>query len=94
MRAELAVSRRKLAEALGRPPELFAYPFGGREHITPRSRELVREAGFVCCAGCHGGVNPVKPDSSPVTVLLPVVVDASGSLNGPKVRCGNGPRGQ
>ncbi len=62
VRAELGVSRRKLAEALGRPPELFAYPFGGREHITPRSRELVREAGFVCCAGCHGGVNPVKPD--------------------------------
>jgi len=57
VRAELAVSRGKLAAELGAPATLFAYPFGGREHITPRSRELVREAGFVCCASCHGGLN-------------------------------------
>ena len=62
VRTDLEVSRRKLSEALGRPPDLFAYPFGGREHITPHSREMVREAGFVCCASCHGGVNPVNPD--------------------------------
>ena len=62
VRAELAVSRRKLAEALGTPSNLFAYPFGGQEDISPRSRELVREAGFVCCASCHGGTNTTAPD--------------------------------
>jgi peptidoglycan/xylan/chitin deacetylase (PgdA/CDA1 family) len=62
VRADLAASRWKLAEALGAPVRLFAYPFGGAEHITPAARELVREAGFICCASCHGGVNPATPD--------------------------------
>jgi peptidoglycan/xylan/chitin deacetylase (PgdA/CDA1 family) len=62
VRAELAVSRRKLAEALGNSTNLFAYPFGGREHMSSRSRELVREAGFVCCASCYGGTNAAAPD--------------------------------
>ena len=62
-RAELEVSKRKLNEQLGRPVRLFAYPFGGRENITERSLELVREAGFVCCASCCGGVN--APTASP-----------------------------
>lgn len=62
IRKELAVSRRKLSEELGTAAELFAYPFGGREHITPRSLELVRQAGFTCCAACHGGTNPVTPN--------------------------------
>jgi peptidoglycan/xylan/chitin deacetylase (PgdA/CDA1 family) len=61
-RADLATSRRKLADALGAPVRLFAYPFGGADHITPVARELVREAGFSCCASCHGGVNPTTPD--------------------------------
>ena len=61
-RAELAASRRTLAEATGTAVRLFAYPFGGTEHITPAAREWVREAGFVCCASCFGGVNPPTPD--------------------------------
>src|SRR6266704_6030614 len=39
-------------------------------------------------------VNPEKPVSSPVTRGLPGPVEPSGSLNGPNVRCGNGPLGQ
>jgi hypothetical protein len=61
-RAELEVSKRKLNEQLGRPVRLFAYPFGGRKNITERSRELVREAGFVCCASCCGGANVPTAD--------------------------------
>jgi peptidoglycan/xylan/chitin deacetylase (PgdA/CDA1 family) len=61
-RAELGLSARKLHEQLGSPPRLFAYPFGGRENITQRSLELVREAGFVCCASCCGGVNAPTAD--------------------------------
>jgi peptidoglycan/xylan/chitin deacetylase (PgdA/CDA1 family) len=62
VRAELTASRRKLTEATGAPVRLFAYSFGGTEHITPAARELVRAAGFVCCASCYGGVNPATPD--------------------------------
>jgi hypothetical protein len=58
VRAELEVSKRKLHEELGTPARLFAYPFGGRDNITAQSRELVREAGFVCCVSCFGGSNP------------------------------------
>jgi peptidoglycan/xylan/chitin deacetylase (PgdA/CDA1 family) len=56
--AELESSKGELHEQLGRSPTLFAYPFGGRDNISERSRALVRKAGFVCCAGCFGGVNP------------------------------------
>jgi peptidoglycan/xylan/chitin deacetylase (PgdA/CDA1 family) len=62
VRAELATSQRKLAAALGKPVRLFAYPFGGREHISPGSRELVRAAGFECCIACYGGLNSATPD--------------------------------
>jgi peptidoglycan/xylan/chitin deacetylase (PgdA/CDA1 family) len=62
IRAELARCRTKLQEALGVPPTLFAYPFGGRENISHPSLELVREAGFQCCLGDYGGVNPPVAD--------------------------------
>lgn len=56
--AELELSSRELREQLSHPTTLFAYPFGGRDNISERSRALVRKAGFVCCAACFGGVNP------------------------------------
>ena len=62
IRADLALAKRRLGEELGAPVQLFAYPFGGREHISAAARELVREAGFACCVSCHGGVNPRVPD--------------------------------
>lgn len=62
VRTELAKCRAKLEDALGVPPTLFAYPFGGRENISPASLDLVREAGFECCLGAFGGVNPPVAD--------------------------------
>jgi len=62
IRAELEISKQKVLAELGVAAELFAYPFGGREHITDLSRKLVREASFSCCASCHGGVNPPIAD--------------------------------
>lgn len=62
IRTELADCRGKLQTALGAPPTLFAYPFGGQEHISPESLDLVREAGFECCLGAFGGVNPPVAD--------------------------------
>jgi peptidoglycan/xylan/chitin deacetylase (PgdA/CDA1 family) len=62
IRSEFETSQRKLAEALGGPSPLFAYPFGGRQHISPGALQLVREAGFICCASCFGGENRASPD--------------------------------
>jgi peptidoglycan/xylan/chitin deacetylase (PgdA/CDA1 family) len=62
IRAEFEVSQRKFGDALGAPAQLFAYPFGGPEHINPRALQLVREAGFTCCVSAYGGVNGTTPD--------------------------------
>ena len=59
MRRELEASQHKLRQELGRSAQLFAYPFGGREHFSESARELVRNSGFDCCASCYGGVNAV-----------------------------------
>jgi peptidoglycan/xylan/chitin deacetylase (PgdA/CDA1 family) len=62
VRTELEVSQRRLQEQLGSPARLFAYPFGGRQNICEASLELVREAGFICCVSCYGGVNAWRAD--------------------------------
>jgi peptidoglycan/xylan/chitin deacetylase (PgdA/CDA1 family) len=59
LRAELEISKQKIKRELGISVQLFAYPFGNRENITERSRQLVRDLGFVCCASCYGGLNEV-----------------------------------
>jgi peptidoglycan/xylan/chitin deacetylase (PgdA/CDA1 family) len=60
--ADLRRSMSTLERELGVRPQLFAYPFGGREHITTHARGLVREAGFTCCASCWGGLNTADAD--------------------------------
>jgi peptidoglycan/xylan/chitin deacetylase (PgdA/CDA1 family) len=62
IRTELELSRRKLQQELGLSTELFAYPFGGKQHINERSLELLREQGFSCCASCYGGSNTPLAD--------------------------------
>ena len=62
IRGDLARCREKLREELGESPRLFAYPFGGRQNISPSSVELVREAGFECCLSACGGVNAPVAD--------------------------------
>ena len=62
VRAELGLCKRKLQQELGVPTELFAYPFGGKQHINERSLKLVREEGFSCCASCYGGSNAPLSD--------------------------------
>lgn len=59
---ELEAAKRKLRDELDSSVRLFAYPFGGRENMCERSRELVREAGFACCLSCYGGVNATHAD--------------------------------
>ena len=62
VRQELAKCREVIQRELGEPATLFAYPFGGRDNISPTSLSLVREAGFQCCLSAYGGVNPPIAD--------------------------------
>lgn len=62
IRKELSQCRRTLETQLGESPTLFAYPFGGRQNISPASLELVRKAGFECCLSACGGVNASTTD--------------------------------
>src|SRR5690349_8798940 len=44
--AELTLSLKHLRCNLGIADAYFAYPFGGREHMTPQRLELVKSAGY------------------------------------------------
>lgn len=63
IRAELLLSKRRLQEELSRDVTLFAYPFGGREHISEEAMNLVKEVGFLSCASCCGGTNAPVADA-------------------------------
>lgn len=57
VRDELARSRDDLRRELDVVEPIFAYPYGGRQHMTPERLELVKAAGYVGCLSAHGGVN-------------------------------------
>jgi peptidoglycan/xylan/chitin deacetylase (PgdA/CDA1 family) len=52
---EIAGAREDLEQALGAPVQTFAYPFGGREHLTEANLARVKAAGFRCCCSGFGG---------------------------------------
>jgi len=53
---EILGGRFEVEEQLEEPINLFAYPYGGSEHLVDSNRELVKAAGFRCCCSCYGGV--------------------------------------
>jgi len=57
VRAELALSRDHLQQHLGLTELIFAYPYGGKQHMTPQRLELVKQAGYVGCLSAYGGTN-------------------------------------
>lgn len=59
---EILGSRQEIEARLGAPVDLFAYPYGRADNLTEPNRDLVRKAGFRCCASCHGGTNPRGSD--------------------------------
>lgn len=59
---ELTASKEALARELGLSDFYFAYPFGGRRHMTPTALELVKKAGYACCLSAFGGQNRPHPD--------------------------------
>lgn len=57
VRTELAQSRDDLARELGLTSPVFAYPYGGRRHMTPQRLEMVKQAGYSACLSAYGGTN-------------------------------------
>ena len=62
IRSELTASKDKLEVELQIPISMFVYPFGGKANINEDSLQMVREAGFSCCASCYGGTNDALLD--------------------------------
>lgn len=61
--AELAQSMADLRRELSIDGDLvFAYPYGGREHMTPQRLDLVRRAGYAGCLSAFGGSNVARID--------------------------------
>ena len=61
-RDEVLGARLRLEQQLGARVDSFAYPYGGRRHVTETNREIVRGAGFCCCCSAFGGINPAGTD--------------------------------
>jgi peptidoglycan/xylan/chitin deacetylase (PgdA/CDA1 family) len=61
-RDEILGGRLELERQLGEPVDLFAYPYGGRDHLADANRDLVKAAGFRCCCSCYGGVTRAGAD--------------------------------
>jgi peptidoglycan/xylan/chitin deacetylase (PgdA/CDA1 family) len=59
---ELAESITELRSRLKLSDVYFAYPFGGREHMTPERLELVKRAGYAACMSAYGGMNTGRLD--------------------------------
>ena len=59
---ELAQSRDDLARELGVAAPIFAYPYGGRQHMTPSRLALVKAAGYTACLAAYGGSNVNRVD--------------------------------
>ncbi len=65
-RREIVESRDLIQRRLGAPVKYFAYPFGGREDVTPTVIGEIRAAGYELIASAYGGVNRNRPDPSNV----------------------------
>ena len=57
VRSELLQSREQLASELGQQQMIFAYPYGGRQHMTNARLALVKESGYSGCLSAYGGTN-------------------------------------
>lgn len=62
VRRQLLSSMQILADRLGPSRRMFAYPFGGQQNITEAARAEVREAGYLSCLSCFGGINATGAD--------------------------------
>ena len=70
---EIAESKRRLEDELGRKITMFSYPFGRADQITEENRGVVRDAGFSCCFSAYGGTvgpqdDPYRLERTPISL--------------------------
>ena len=62
VRDEIHASRIEMANNLGTPPTLFAFPYGGPFNISDAAIEEVKSAGFLSSVSCYGGIADSSAD--------------------------------
>ena len=62
VRQELRLSMDTLQMELGLQKVVLAYPYGGRDNMTPARLEFVKQAGYVGCLSAYGGFNTAVVD--------------------------------
>ena len=62
LRAEIAGSKQRIEQQVGRAVEHFCYPNGAREDVSPQVVEAVRAAGFRTAVTTESGLNHVAVD--------------------------------
>lgn len=62
-RREIEDSRAHLEDRLGRPVDLFAFPYGRAHQLSDDNRAMIEELGFRCAPACEGG--RVEPGDDP-----------------------------
>jgi peptidoglycan/xylan/chitin deacetylase (PgdA/CDA1 family) len=70
---EIAGSRQRLEAVLGKPVNLFSYPYGGDNAFDHVTMQLVRESGFTRACTGMGGL--ADPDDTPLLIPRNVVGD-------------------
>jgi len=53
---EIVDSKAILERHLGRPVNLFSYPYGGRHQMSDANLEIVRKGGYKACCSAFGGI--------------------------------------
>lgn len=54
---ELVDSRNEIRSRLGVENVAFAYPYGGKSHMTEQRLALVKDVGYIGCLSAYGGTN-------------------------------------
>ncbi len=62
VRQELQQSLDTLRQELGVDQAIFAYPYGGRQHMTAERLQLVKAVGYAACLSAYGGSNVSRVD--------------------------------
>ena len=60
---QIVSSKKEIEQNIGSEVRYFAYPFGSRKNIRQEIRDMVKEAGFLCCCSGYGG--KVTQESDP-----------------------------
>lgn len=63
LRREIVDAGKGLEDLIGRAVPHFAFPFGGKQNLSPRGFEYCRERGFRAACSAYGGMNAIGEDS-------------------------------